>query len=144
MAYAFHRARRQKERLAPQALALPTPLTVEQHRHGRDRQMAESQGLVLHHLNLTVRFLQGYRYLDRCGEALIRLEERLHEGWIPAEVSPKSGSLKNDTLGMVATFNSESLNVQQTEFVDPEHFIDQSCRAFDVICNIFEISRINA
>ena len=40
----------------------------------------------------SVRFVQGYRYLDRCGEALIKLENSLHEGWIPTEPTPKGCS----------------------------------------------------
>jgi hypothetical protein len=38
--------------------------------------------------SFTVRFVQGYRFLDRCGDAIIRLEETLDEGWIPGELVP--------------------------------------------------------
>ena len=32
-------------------------------------------------------------------------------------MSPRSGAIKNDVLGMTAVFNSESLSIQQAEFV---------------------------
>jgi hypothetical protein len=62
----------------------------------------------VHQIQASVRFLQGYRYLDKCGEALIKLENVLDKGWLPVEVSPKSGNIKNDQLGMTVAFSSEA------------------------------------
>lgn len=98
----------------------------------------------VHEIQATIRFIQGYRYLDRCGEALIRLEDVLQEGWIPAEVSPKSGNLKNELLGMVAAFNSEAMTVAQSEFISFENFQDQACKVFETLWRVFELQRINA
>jgi len=90
----------------------------------------------------TVRFLQGYRYLDRCGEALIALEETLDNGWIPEEIAPSGGSLQNFTLGMAARFNSEFLTVVQSEFLSFSNYSDQTCKLFDVLRSTFEIDRV--
>ena len=92
----------------------------------------------------TVRFDQGYRFLDRCGNALIRLENILDAGWIQGEIAPTGGQLRNFTLGMGAKFNSESLTVAQSEFLSFEHFLDQTCKIYDILRSTFEIKQIHA
>lgn len=105
--------------------------------------MQATSSFEVHGIYASLRFIQGYRYLDRCGEALIKLENVLEEGWITAETSPKSGNLKNDGLGMTATFNSEVMTVAQTEFISFEHFFDQTCKVYDTLWQLFEVKRIN-
>ncbi len=92
--------------------------------------------------SFSVRFDQGYRYLDRCGEAILRLEETLEQGWIPGEITPSGGQLRNYALGLGATFNTASLNVTQTEFMSFEYFEDQTCKIFEVLRGTFEIRRV--
>ena len=65
---------------------------------------------------LTVRFDQGYRYLDKCGEAMIRLEEVLPPGWLPGQIDPNGAVMHNFALGMEVRFNSQWLTVVQAEF----------------------------
>ena len=105
--------------------------------------MSGSSLFQAHQIQTTIRFIQGYRYLDRCGEALVKLENVLAEGWLPAETSPKAGLLKNDQLGMTASFNSEGMTTAQSEFVSFEHFLDQTCKVFDTLWQTFELKRIN-
>src|SRR5215213_5985905 len=100
-----------------------------------------ASGLEPHQLVATIRFIQGYRYLDRCGETLIRLEQTLAEGWIPTETTPASGTMKNDLLGMVVGFNSGSMTVQQSEFLSFEHFRDQTCKVYETLWRTLEIDR---
>jgi len=92
--------------------------------------------------SFAVRFDQGYRYLDRCGEAIVRLEETLDEGWIPGDINPSGGQLRNYTLGLAATFGTASLSVNQTEFMSFEHFQDQTCKVFEVLRVAFDIRRV--
>jgi hypothetical protein len=106
--------------------------------------MAATTGLETHQLQTTIRFIQGYRYLDRCGETLIRLENSLADGWIPVETTPASGAIKNDLLGMVATFNSSGMTVLQQEFVSFEHFRDQTCKLYETLWRTLELENINA
>ncbi len=106
--------------------------------------MPVGSSLKVHAINATIRFIQGYRYLDRCGEALIKLENVLTADWITTETSPKSGNIKNDQLGMAGAFSSEAMTVTQTEFVSFEHFLDQTCKIYDTLWQTFEIKRINA
>lgn len=99
--------------------------------------------LQIRELHSTVRFIQGYRYLDRCGDAMVKLEDSLAEGWIPSETSPKAGILKNDVFGMTLSFNSENMSTAQVEFISFEHFLDQTCKIYDVLRQTLEIKKIN-
>jgi hypothetical protein len=90
------------------------------------------------YVQASLRFIQGYRYLDRCGEALVKLENVLEKGWLPAESAPKAGALRNDQLGMTSTFNSEGMTVQQTAPVSFELFLDQVCKIFDTLWQILK------
>lgn len=94
--------------------------------------------------SFTTRFVQGYRFLDKCGEAIVRLENTLDEGWIPVEMAPKGGQLRNYTLGMGATFDSGLMTVAQTEFLSFEHFHNETCKIFDVLRSTFDVKRILA
>ena len=105
--------------------------------------MAVGSSFEVHAIIASIRFIQGYRYLDRCGEALIKLEEVLAPGWITSEPNPKSGSLKNDELGLTAAFGSDSMSVTQTEYISFTHFLDQACRIYDALWQTFEVKRIN-
>jgi hypothetical protein len=105
--------------------------------------MAASSAFRVREFLTSIRFIQGYRYLDRCGEALVGLEEALSEGWITTETTPRAGSLKNDGLGMNLGFNSELMTVQQNDAISFEHFLDQACKAFHVLSNTFEIKRVH-
>src|SRR5438874_533320 len=104
--------------------------------------MASGGSFAIHEHQLTIRFIQGYRYLDRCGEALVRLESVLGDGWLPIEAAPKGGGIKNDALGVVATFNTEAMTVQQSEFIAFETFLDSAGKIYDTLWQVFEIKRI--
>lgn len=93
-------------------------------------------------LSATIRFVQGYRYLDKCGEAMIRLEDTLSEGWIPGEMSPQQGIMANHRMGLTARFNSEFMNVTQTEFISYPHFRNEVCTLYEVLRSSFGIPRI--
>lgn len=82
--------------------------------------MPDNSPFQVHAIQASIRFIQGYRYLDRCGEALVKLENTLADGWIPSETSPKAGVLKNDQLSMTASFSSESMTIQQAESISFE------------------------
>lgn len=105
--------------------------------------MAGDPGFQVHEIIATLRFVQGYRFLDRCGEALVKLEKTLAEGWIPLEANPTGGGMRNAVLGMVLTFNSERFTVQQAEFISFDHFRDQVCRIHEVLWRTFEIEALS-
>lgn len=97
----------------------------------------------IHNIGFSLRFLRGYRYFDRCGEALLRLEDALENGWIPAETLPSSGIIRNDELGLAVRFNADGVQVQQNDAFSFDTFRDQSCKVFDVLRLVLEINRIN-
>jgi hypothetical protein len=106
--------------------------------------MPATSPFLTHAIQLTIRFIQGYRYLDRCGEALVKLENVLEKGWIPTEPTPQGGALKNDQLGMALTFNTEAMIVHQSLFISFDTFLDQACKAYDILWQTFEVKRINS
>jgi len=63
------------------------------------------------------RYEQGYRYLDRCGDALVILENLLSEQtshvWLPHEANPTSARLQCPDLDVTIVFNSYSMIVDQ-------------------------------
>lgn len=97
-----------------------------------------------HQFRLTVRFVQGYRYLDRAGEAMIKLEDALHTDWLPNDPAPAGGHMRNDTLGMMVAFNTEAVTVQQSEVVSFDHFRQEACIIIDVLRSVFQINRFHS
>ncbi len=80
--------------------------------------------------------------MDRCGEALVRLENSTDEGWLPGEIVPQGGVMRNFRLGMGARFSAESMTVEQMEYISFDHFQDQTCKIFEVLWNTFDIDTI--
>lgn len=64
------------------------------------------------------RYEQGYRYLDRCGDAMIILEQLLGEEtgclWLPKEMSPTSANLHCPDLDISIVFNAYRFVIDRT------------------------------
>jgi hypothetical protein len=105
--------------------------------------MSAPTGFEFQSVQLSLRFIRGYRYLDRCGECLVRLEDVLEDGWIPSEASPTSGTMRNEPLGMGLIFNSEGMNVRQSEYMAFEEFADQACKIYETVWRVLGIERIS-
>ncbi len=104
--------------------------------------MSSHNPLTVVRLSSTLRFVQGYHCLDRCGAALIRLENTTDEGWIPGDITASRGHLHNWRLGMRAQFNSERMTVHQTEYISFDHFQDQTCKIYEVLWQTFDLKTI--
>jgi len=80
---------------------------------------------------LEVRYDRGYRYLDRCGEVLLILEDVLTQEtgkvWMPEELSPTGARIKCPDLDAAIILDSYHLIVQQVP-VDVEFDFQMSCR----------------
>jgi hypothetical protein len=96
----------------------------------------------IHTLKFATRFVRGYKFLDRTGEVLLKLEDALDKNWLPGDLSPNSGSMKNEILGMNLSFNAEQVSVKQEGFISAEHFIDQLCIIVDIVTATFDINTI--
>lgn len=77
---------------------------------------------VLNQRVFEARYEQGYRYLDRCGDAMVILEDLLTEQtgavWLPAEATPASARIKCPDLEITIVFSAQSLVVDQTPISD--------------------------
>jgi hypothetical protein len=91
---------------------------------------------------MTVRFVQGYRFLDSCGEAVIQLENTLEEGWLPGDLVPTGGTMKNYALGLATKFDSQQLTVQQSEFIDFGIFADQTAKIYETLWRVLKINEV--
>ena len=64
------------------------------------------------------RYERGYRYLDRCGDAMVILEEGLPSKcagniWMPAETKPSGARMKCPGLDLTLVFDSSRLCLDQ-------------------------------
>ena len=106
--------------------------------------MSQMNGFIPGEMLSVVKFVRGYRYLDRCGEILLRLEDDLGDGWIPGEASPNAGIIRNVDMGMEVVFNSDSMTVRQRELVVDEQLIHTASRVYEIICGAIEIDHVLA
>lgn len=67
---------------------------------------------------LEVRYKQGYRYLDRCGDAMVILEEALpiisdNKIWMPEQMAPTGARMKCPDLDLTLVFDASRLCLDQ-------------------------------
>ena len=87
-----------------------------------------------------LRYAGGHRYLDRCGDTLIEIEERLPD-WVPQEINPSRGSLVNLAKNIVFNFNSYKLDAGQDDPKGTEDFRQQTALITDLVCKSLSVSR---
>ncbi|GAX59105.1 chemotaxis protein histidine kinase and related kinases [Candidatus Scalindua japonica] len=89
--------------------------------------------LILQKIVFEARYKQGYRFLDRCGETMIDVENKI-KGWIAGEAVPTGGSMVNELENMFFNFNSSKLDLSQhyTNISNYKNFIDYSYKFFDI------------
>lgn len=87
-----------------------------------------------------VRYAKGHRYLDRCGETLIEIEEEFPE-WIPQEISPSKGSLVHLARNINLNFNSYKLDASQEDPKSTSELIEQVSPIVDIVCKNFGLSQ---
>jgi len=94
------------------------------------------------------RYERGYRYLDRCGDAMVILEEALPEisngrVWMPEQMVPVGARIKCPELDIIVAFDTYRLCVDQNP-VDTEcDFVGISEYTHNTIVSKFEIKTIN-
>ncbi len=73
-----------------------------------------------------IRYERGYRYLDRCGEAMLILQELLpsetQKTWMPDEIAPSGARLKCPDLDTMVYFDSARLVVDQNPASGTDEF----------------------
>ena len=58
-----------------------------------------------------VRYAEGYRYLDRCGEAIVQVQ-KYDPNYLVANVNPQSGQIINNDKKISFSFGYERLNIE--------------------------------
>lgn len=93
---------------------------------------------------LTTRMSKGYRYLDKCGEVLLNLEEALGDGWLPADPAAQSGNLKHLVRGIEVSFDTRAISLRMREGVDATEAIELYARTYEIVCGLLQIDTITA
>jgi hypothetical protein len=77
------------------------------------------------------RFEKGYRYLDRCGDAMLILEDLLGTDtsriWMPEDMQPSGARIKCPESETVVSFSTTNLVVTQTPIEIPEEEFGRVC-----------------
>ncbi|OAI47172.1 hypothetical protein AYO44_09980 [Planctomycetaceae bacterium SCGC AG-212-F19] len=68
-------------------------------------------------LAFEVRYDEGYRYLDHCGETLVRIR-RHSKSWVVNSVNPQLGALNNYVEKLTLTIGNEGFTLQTDEEFD--------------------------
>jgi hypothetical protein len=76
-----------------------------------------------------VRYEQGYRYLDRCGDVMVILEQALpsiteNKIWMTAEMQPTGARIKCPELDITVVFDTYRLCIDQNP-VDKESLLEK-------------------
>jgi hypothetical protein len=93
------------------------------------------------------RYERGYRYLDRCGDAIVVLEEALPKVsggavWMPEEIAPKGARMKCPEHEITLVFDSARLGLDQNPADEPCPFSDIADYAFQTVKSKFGITDI--
>ncbi len=87
-----------------------------------------------------LRYAAGHRYLDRCGETLLEIEEKLPD-WVTQEISPSRGSLVNLAKNIVFNFNSYKIDAGQDDPKATTDFREQVAPLTEIVCKSLGLSR---
>ena len=72
------------------------------------------------------RYERGYRYLDRCGDVMLVLEDLLQSEtattWMTEDLVPTGAKIKSPELELLVQFDSQHLVVEQSTPPDPSYF----------------------
>jgi len=93
------------------------------------------------------RYEHGYRYLDRCGDAMMLLEEALPKVsggaiWMPEEMAPKGARMKCPKHELTLVFDAARLGLDQNPADEPCPFSDIADYAFQTIKSKFDIADV--
>jgi len=96
---------------------------------------------------LEVRYKQGYRYLDRCGDAMVILEEALptisdNKIWMPEQMAPTGARMKCPDLDLTLVFDASRLCLDQNPANILCPFKEIAQYAFDTITAKFGIQTL--
>jgi len=90
------------------------------------------------------RYERGYRYLDRCGDTMVILEEALpkistNSIWMPEEMRPQGARMKCPDMNLTLVFDAYRLCLDQNPADMDCPFADISKYSFDTVISKFDI-----
>jgi|GEM_PF-2845289 len=93
------------------------------------------------------RYERGYRYLDRCGDAIAVLEEGLPKisggaVWMPDEMAPKGAKMKCPEHELTLVIDSARVGIDQNPADVPCPFADIADYVFQTVKSKFDISDV--
>jgi hypothetical protein len=92
------------------------------------------------------RYERGWRYLDRCGEVLLILEELLPgetgKTWLVDDATPGGTHLKSPDLDVVLTFSGVMMNMQQNPVTQDFDFERVAAAVYATMVGRFDIRSI--
>lgn len=80
-------------------------------------------------LAFETRFRDGYRYLDHCGETIVRIRSR-NPCWAVTSVNVVGGQLRNDDLNMALNLSSFSMSVNLLKPPIDVHGVEPKVEAY--------------
>jgi hypothetical protein len=94
-----------------------------------------------------VRYEHGYRYLDRCGEVMVILEQalpRVTDGkiWMPEDMQPKGARMKCPDLDLTLVFDTNRLCIDQNPVDQECQFEEISQYIWGTLASKFEIKTV--
>jgi hypothetical protein len=91
------------------------------------------------------RYERGYRYLDRCGDAMAVLEDMLSAEmgkiWMPSEMTPKGAVLKCPEEDMTVSFDTDKLVISQRLIDEPTDMGNVAQLSLAVITGRFDLKQ---
>lgn len=96
---------------------------------------------------LEIRYKQGYRYLDRCGDAMVLLEDALpaisgNKIWMPEDMAPQGARMKCPNLDLTLVFDAARFCLDQNPTDIECPFEDVVLYAFETIAAKFAIEHL--
>ncbi|MFH0732148.1 MAG: hypothetical protein V2A72_04400 [Candidatus Omnitrophota bacterium] len=94
----------------------------------------KTKDLLLPKIVFEAKYKQGYRYLDRCGETMIEVENKL-KNWNAKEANISSGQMQNISENMIFNFSSLKLDLNQNNVKDLDctNFFTYSKEIFKIV-----------
>jgi hypothetical protein len=107
--------------------------------------MAKVQPKIVQNI-FEARYERGYRYLDRCGDTMVILEEALpkiskNSIWMPEEMRPLGARMKCPDMDLALIFDASRLCLDQDPAGVECPFASISKYAFDTIVSKFDIRK---
>jgi hypothetical protein len=93
-----------------------------------------AKSLILPKIVFEVRYKQGYRYLDRCGEMMIEIENKL-KNWSAREATITGCQMENQSEKMIFNCSSVKLDLAQydNKTLDTASFLTCSTAMVDIV-----------